>query len=892
MKKFLKIAAVLVALFFVAALVAPMAFRGKAEQLVKQQANALLKARLDFERLDISLLRHFPHASVELKGLTLVGTEAFDGDTIAAVDRISVVVDLLSLFGDGGFEVTKVILAHPQLHARKLADGSVNWDVMKPAEEPEPAEEPADDTPSSFRLSVKEFRISEAELTYADDSTRMRFSTSPADLRLRGDLSADETALDLRLTADAMRLASGDLALLSGARAELDASIRADLRNRRFAFDHNTLRLNAIELSLDGFVQLGDEAVRIDLTAGCEKVRLKELLSMIPAFYTRDFKSLTASGELSLAMRAKGELTAQALPAFDVALGVDKGSFRYAALPEAVTDIRIEAKVSNPGGPMDATVVDIPAFGFTMAGNSLAASLYATTLASDPTFRASAAGRFDLGAIKKVYPLEKGDELSGAITADVKVSGRMSDIENKRYEKLGASGRFVVEEVLARLSGLPDVRIRRLAATITPAAMTLGECNVAVGRSDLAANGQLTDYLGYLLRGDELAGRLYVKSELLDLNELMAAVPSGGDAPEQAQEQAPAATTGSVLEIPRNLRLSLNTELNRILFQQMTVADLTGGMSLAEGTLRLDKLRMQLFGGKASASGSYSTADDAQRPAVKLNAAFENASFARTFEELETVRKLVPLFEKTGGDYSMTLALDTRLDSAMQPEWPTLNAQGELRSENIRIQQIEAFDALAKALGNDALRNIEARDVAIRFTVRDGRIATQPFDLNMGDIAVRLSGSTGLDQTIDYTARVTLPAAATGGVLSAINVGIGGTFSSPKITLGMKEAAREAATNLVNEQLQKLTGDATVDETIRKQADALRAEAQKAGEKLVEAARAQRQKLIDGAKNPLGKIAAEKAGDALVKEAEKQAAGLAAEAEKQIEKLTAKAQSN
>ena len=67
MKKFLKIAAVLFALFFVAALVAPMAFRGKAEQLVKQQANALLKARLDFERLDISLLRHFPHASVAPK---------------------------------------------------------------------------------------------------------------------------------------------------------------------------------------------------------------------------------------------------------------------------------------------------------------------------------------------------------------------------------------------------------------------------------------------------------------------------------------------------------------------------------------------------------------------------------------------------------------------------------------------------------------------------------------------------------------------------------------------------------------------------------------------------------------------------------------------------------
>lgn len=887
MKKFLKIAAIAVALLLAAALAVPMAFRGKAEQLVKEQANAMLRARLDFRRLDISLLRHFPHASVELKGLTLTGVGPFEGDTIAAADRISVVVDLLSLFGDGGFEVTKVLLAHPQLHARKLADGRVNWDVMKPSEEPAAPEEPADDAPSAFRLSVKEFRIADAELTYADDSTRMRFSTAPADLRLRGDLSADRSALDLRLTADAMRLASGDLVLLSGTRAELDASIRADLTNRRFDFDRNTLRMNAIELSLDGFAQLGDDTVRMDLAAGCEKVRLKELLSLIPAFYTRDFKSLSASGELSLAMRAKGELTAQTLPAFDVALDVENGSFRYAALPEAVTGIRLAAKVSNPGGPMDATVVDIPAFGFTMAGNTLAASLHATALASDPQFRAAVDGRFDLGAIEKVYPLEKGDELSGQITADVQLSGRMSDIERKRYEQLGASGRFVVEEVLARLSGLPEVRIRRMAATITPAAMTLGECSLAVGRSDLAANGQLTDYLGYLLRGDELTGRLYVKSELLDLNELMAAVPAGDATPEQ--EPTPADGTASVLEIPRNLRLALNTDLQRILFRQMTVADLTGGMRLAEGTLRLDKLRMQLFGGRASASGSYSTADDAQHPAVQLNASFENASFARTFEELETVRKLVPLFEKAGGDYSMTLALDTRLDRTMQPEWPTLDAQGELRSEHIRLQQIGAFDALAKALGNDALRTIEAKDVAIRFTVRDGRIATQPFDLKMGDMALRLSGTTGLDQTIDYTARVSLPAAATGGVLSAVNVGIGGTFSSPKITLGMKEAVQEAATNLVNEQLEKLTGDATLDETIRKQADALRAEAQKAGEKLVEAARAQRQKLIDGAKNPLGKIAAEKAGDALVKEAEKQAANLAAEAEKQIGKLTDKA---
>ena len=202
----------------------------------------------------------------------------------------------------------------------------------------------------------------------------------------------------------------------------------------------------------------------------------------------------------------------------------------------------------------------------------------------------------------------------------------------------------------------------------------------------------------------------------------------------------------------------------------------------------------------------------------------------------------------------------------------------------------KVFDALAKALNNDNLRKIEAKDVAIRFAIRDGRIATEPFDLKMGDIRINMSGSTGLDQTIDYTARVALPAGSTGGILQSVNVGIGGTFTSPKITLGVKEAAEQAVKNVVDQQIQKLTGSESLGEEIRKQADNLRAEARKAGEKLVEAAQAQRTKLIDGAKEKgaLAKLAAEKAGDKLVEEARKQADKLAAEADKQIEKLTAK----
>lgn len=896
MKRFLKITATVVAVVLVVAIVTPLLLRGKIGDIVKREANAMLAARLDFEKLDISLLRNFPNASLNLKGLTLVGTDRFEGDTIVAARRITVVVNLMSLVGDEGFEVRKIILVSPALHAHKLADGAVNWDVMKPSEQADTtaAEESA---PSSFRLSVRDFRLTDAVIRYEDDSTGMELRTAPLSLRLSGDMSAESTQLDLDLLAGGVDFTQGGVPLLHDAELALDAEIDADLAEKRFTFSRNTLRLNAIEMRLDGWVQQVGDALAMDVSAGCSEVRFKDLLSLIPAFYKHEFRSLAASGELSMELWARGQMHGAQLPAFELKTEVHNGSFQYSSLPKAVTDINIAAKVSNAGGELDKTEVEISEFGLKMAGNSLSATGYATNLMSDPTFRATLSGRVDLGAIREVYPLEKGIDLAGRIAASMKLSGRMSDVESGRYERISASGSLVVEQLGLHVQQLPEVFIRRAAATISPQAMTLGEFGVTVGGSDLSATGQLTGYLGYLMRGEQLAGRLYVKSDLLDLNEIRAAVPADAEA-ESAEAEKPAeeaaAAPAQAIVVPKNLNLSLNAELKKVLFEKMVITDIAGEMSVAGGTLSLDRLGLQLFGGKASASGRYSTAADPAHPTLSLAASIAKASFPRTFEEIEAVRQLAPIFEKASGDYSLSIDMRTTLDAAMSPDLMSLTAQGELSSENVSVEGVEAFDKLADLLKNDKLRRIEARDLKIRFSIKDGRVTTEPFDLKMGDVNVNMSGTTGLDRTIDYTAKVTLPAGV-GGVLGAVNVGIGGTFTSPKITLGVQETVEQVVSNVVSEQIDNLTGGrgGLLSDDTQTRAAALREEAQRAGEKLVEAAETQRQKLVDAAakKGALAKIAAEAAGDALVDEAKKQSKALLEEAEKQIQKLTQEAES-
>ena len=649
MKKFLKIVAIVAVVLIAVALVVPLALKSKVGDIVKKEAGELLTAEVDFRSLDLSLLRHFPHASVELEGLTVVCAAPFEGDTLASVGRISVVVDLMSLFGDSGYEVTKLLVDKAHLHARKLADGSVNWDVMKPSDEPAEEKEPAEaDEPSAFRLRMRDVRLSEAVVRYKDDSTGMRAGVDPLDLRLSGDLSGERSDLDLRLEAHRLSYAAGGVALLRDADLTADVTLDADLKNKRFTFSDNRLSLNAIALSLDGWVALADDRTEMDVRVNSSKVEFRDVLSLVPAFYTRDFENLTASGQLTLDAWAKGVLAGDRLPAFETTLAVRDGSFKYASLPKAVTGITIDARAANPGGTADATTVDVPTFALTMAGNALRGSFSAATPMSDLRFKAAAAGKVDLGAVKEVYPLGDSIALAGVVTADMQASGRMSDIERERYEAIAASGRLTVEGVTAALAGLPEVKVRRAAMSVSPAALTLSELGVTVGRSDIEASGTLSNYIGYLLRDQTLRGRLDVRSSLLDLNELL------GDASEASADTGAAAAPADTaamraVVVPQNLDLALGASLKKILFQKMVLDDFTGSLTVAKGTVSMNRLAMNAFGGRMSASGSYSTAADAQRPALKLKAEIADASFSTTFDQLDVVPHGAPVREDGRG---------------------------------------------------------------------------------------------------------------------------------------------------------------------------------------------------------------------------------------------------
>lgn len=798
-KKTMKIAGITLGVILLLLLILPFAFQGKLAKLVKEEGNKMLNAQFDFRTLNISLLRNFPSASVSLEDFWLKGTGPFENDTLIQAGELTAAVNLFSLFGDGGYDISRIIVKDTRVHAIVLEDGRPNWDVMKPSPD---AETPEDETAQeTFRIKLQKLSVDNLSVVYDDRQGGIFADLSRLEADCSGDFGSDRTVVDLKMETPSLTCRTGGIPLLNKVSLEADMDVDADLAGGKFTLRENMLRLNAIQLNLDGWLAQTKQGMDMDLRLNTNEVGFKELLSLIPAIYAKDFQDLKTDGKVTLNAFARGSMEGNTkVPQFEVNLDVKDAMFRYPSLPAGVEKINISALIRNAGGPLDATEISVAPFDFVLAGNPFSLNATVKTPVSDPDFHLTARGKLDLGKVKEVYPLDDM-QLNGLVQADLELGGRLSMVEKEQFEQMQAKGSLRLNQMKLVLKDMPPVDIQQSVFTFSPRYLQLSETTVNIGKNDLTLDSRFENYLGYALKGSTLKGTLNVSSNHLNLNDFMSADTTA------AVAEVPADTAAmGVIRVPENIDFQMQAAFRELLFDKMTLTDGKGTLLVRNGTVDMRNLSFNTMGGSVTMNGAYAAP---QKKQPELNAAFDmrNISFAQAYQDLGLVQQLAPIFAGLKGNFSGNLQIDTPLDATMSPVMSAVQGKGALSTKDLSLSGVKFIDQVADIVKKPSLKEIKVKDLNIDFEIKDGRVTTKPFDLKLGDYNMNLSGSTGLDQTIDYAGKITMPADGIASKLGTVDMTIGGTFTSPKVGIDMASLARNAAEQALKGLGEKLGND-------------------------------------------------------------------------------------
>ncbi|MCS6895999.1 MAG: AsmA family protein [Bacteroidia bacterium] len=950
MRKALYITGGSLILLLLAAGIVPLLFRGKVDALLKKEINRRLNAQVDYQRLGISMFRHFPALTIRLEGLTVVNKYPFAGDTLLSCGALDIGVDVLKAIR-GEVEVTRFYLIEPRIYAQVLRDGRASWDITLPDTSAEKA--PADTTPTKFKLGLRRYEIRNGLITYWDSSlgiyTRLVGLTHSG----KGDFTQDDMTLETDTRIEQVFFTYEDASYLKGqsltAGIDLDISFPAG----RYSLRRGDIQLNALPLSLTGTVTLPDTVrTLMDLRFAAPNASLKELLSLIPAAYRKGYESLSTEGTLRLEGYVQGEIVDTLLPAFGLQLSVERGRIAYKDLPKPVEDLELRLKVQSPARTLESLQVRLDTLSLKVGGSYLRAQaitqglntvaiqaaiagqgnltefasafplgyemkgnfdvnvrvqgvygekrlpavtgkfllrngyvkasdfptpvenleidfsaessdgtpanttaqlrrLYAI-VAKEPVevsltlqnldalnYNLTAKGQADLAIWTKIFPIES-TTVTGKLNLDLTTKGNREALEKHDYARLPTTGTLTIQNFSYKSSSLPQgATISQANLTFTPQNLLLTGYRGTVGRSDIALEGRLENYLGYVLRDEKIVGALSLVSNRLDLNEWM----TSDTAKSQSQPQTDTTSALEVVVIPANVDFTFQAQIKELLYEKMTFQNARGRVIVRDQAVRLEGFEMEGFGGKFALSGSYIAPDkNSARWDMQFN--MRDVQIEAIAQNFTTLRRIAPIVKSTQGRTNLSFSAQSALRPDFMPELSTLSGGGFAEILQAVVQGSASLTALANSAKMPQLSTLRLANTSIRFKLVNGALEVEPFSFTAGDIKMDVSGLTRLDQTIAYAIGLEVPGAWAQSFLQAANLPIqaptsiklvaelGGTVTQPKI-LGIRPekgagaAVGEAIASRIEAEKARLEAEArrkkdSIEALVRAKEDSIR----------------------------------------------------------------------
>ena len=371
----------------------------------------------------------------------------------------------------------------------------------------------------------------------------------------------------------------------------------------------------------------------------------------------------------------------------------------------------------------------------------------------------------------------------------------------------------------------------------------------------------------------------------------------------------------------------MSIDVRRVEYEDIVIENMTGFIKLIGGVAGLERLQMDVIEGRVTSSGWVDTRGEFAE--VDFFVEMKDVDITSAYETFVSVEKMAPMAKFARGRANIDMEYHSLMDNTFTPLYESIDAKGHAYTKGLQFFKLDEFLPLGEMLKNEKFNEMAPDEVSLGFTVREGRIIFNPFDMNVDNSTITVSGSHGIDLTMDYDLNMliaksdlgsganeliqgmTLLAAGAGLKIPQsdyIKVGatLGGTFNHPKMTTDLSanlkssgetvkavveekitkeiEKVEEQVRDEAGEEAEKLIADA------EKEAARLVEEARKAGEMLVKEAEVQGEKLIEEAgSNPLKQVAARTASSELVRQAEKQSTNLVSEAEQKGAELIQKA---
>ena len=811
LKKVLKWSGITLAILVITLAVTPYLFKDKIQSMIAKTINENVNATVTFDNIGLSLFRDFPKASLTIDKITILNQASFKGDTLFYAEEINLKMSIGELFKDESeaLDIHSISATNSNLNIHINTKGFGNFDIAKKTEST------LTDTSESapFSLSIQEYNIQNLQVSFIDETSKMKLVLKELYHSGKGDFASEILDLETK-TKTIVSVDMDGTNYMQNVSLSLDAILGINLKKNTYSFKDNKALINQLPLEFNGSVQLVDAGQLFNLKFNTPTSSFKNMLALVPKQYSGNLSAVKTAGNFNLNGTVNGILTEKTIPKFEINIASSNAMFKYDALPKAVKNIHINTKILNATGNANDTRININKLAFTIDKDVFEANGKIYNFSKNPKIEVSAKGTIDLANISKVYPIDLEKNISGILNADISTSFDMESVEKGNYQHIKNNGNLSLKRFTYAGDELANpFIIDETAITFNPNHIKLTAFDAKTGDSDLHVTGNLYNFYGFLFKKQELKGVFTMNSELLKVSDFMT---STADTTEVTN---PTSTTA--VKIPAFLNCSFTASAKKVIYDNLTLSNVSGDLFIKNETVELKDLKMELFGGNIGIKGSVSTKD--KTPVFNMDLGLTGLNISDSFTQIEMLSSIAPIANTIEGKLNSTIKISGNLTENMTPDISSISGDllGQLIGSKVNTKNSKLLSSLSSEMKFLDLNKLNLNDVKAFLSFKDGTVNVTPFNLKYQDINVQVSGAHGFDQQMKYDLKFDVPTKYLGTDVSnyisklspkdseniktvPVTASLSGSFTSPKVSTDLQKTTSNLVTQLIQQQKNSL----------------------------------------------------------------------------------------
>jgi len=442
-----------------------------------------------------------------------------------------------------------------------------------------------------------------------------------------------------------------------------------------------------------------------------------------------------------------------------------------------------------------------------------------------------------LDALAPILPMLKTYELAGMLElSDASVKGKIDELKNLK----GVTGNLTIKNGSAASAELGK-KFEKIQASAIVAnnAIQIKNTSLKIGKSDLHINATVRNPIKPDISFN-------IASSYLDLDTLLPA-PSGEKKTVVAKKEAPASSTSKAemslkkktpeKEKAPDLKVGGKVSIKKCIYNKLVLENVLAELEYANALATLKSLSLNTLGGDISTSAKVNIAD-MQFPSWSADLTTRNIDANSILSQFTSIK------DTFYGKFNIKTVLQGK-----GSDWPTISktmsGNGSADIINGKFANINLLDAVGQSLlkyqglsqlaqvvspnTKTNLKEMTFENLSGKFNIRDGKILLDKIAMSSKDYTLSGAGSIGLDKKLDLQTSLVLPQSKSERMQKdkimkyllnkekrvEIPCAVKGDVTNPRITAdgdSLNKLLKNAATNAIQEQLQKSVGNKLGDE--------------------------------------------------------------------------------